>query len=449
MILPALSALWTSVAPKAANHLWQSTLFAAVAGLLAWALRKNQARVRYWIWMAASLKFLIPFSLLITIGSYLATPQVDVPAHTAVYSAIEEVGQPFAQQDALAIYQSPQPTTPSAPPVPVHLLPALLVAVWLSGVIAVLLVWATSWIRVSIGMREAVPLGEGREIDALRRLELSGGVHQGIKLLLSRNWMEPGIFGIVRPVLIWPAGISQHLDDGHIEAILAHEMCHVSRRDNLTAFIHMLVEAIFWFHPLVWWVGGRLEEERERACDEEVMLLCKEPHVYAESILKVCKFCSESPLACVSGITGADLKKRIVKIMTEHIVRKLDFGRKLLLLAVGLAAIAVPIMLGQVKAAHPLLVLATKPSTPVASPTSTPTIPMLAAVLPQISHFSSTQIAPTPTSVTSKPPMPAHGFTSNPKALSQANAPQSGGNTQNPDAEFVVPALEVVSVKQN
>lgn len=59
-----------------------------------------------------------------------------------------------------------------------------------------------------MAMREAMPLGEGRELDALRRLELTGGVHKGIKLLLSRNWMEPGIFGIVRPVLIWPEGIS-------------------------------------------------------------------------------------------------------------------------------------------------------------------------------------------------------------------------------------------------
>jgi uncharacterized protein (TIGR03435 family) len=210
-------------------------------------------------------------------------------------------------------------------------------------------------------------------------------------------------------------------------------MCHVRRRDNLTAFIHMLVEAIFWFHPLVWWVGRRLEEERERACDEEVMLLCTEPHVYAESILKVCKFCSESPLACVSGITGADLKKRIVKIMTESMVRKLDFGRKLLLLAVGLAAIAVPVMLGQVKAAHPLLVLATKPSTPVASPTSTPTTPMLAAVLPQITAT----------------------------AFAQANAPQEDkGTVPSPTAQpLPVPewqtaaggtmSFEVASIRQN
>ena len=79
----------------------------------------------------------------------------------------------------------------------------------------------------------------------------------------------------------------------------------------------MIVEAVFWFHPLVWWISARLMEERERACDEGVLELGSEPQVYAESILKTCEFCVESPLACVSGVTGADLKKRIVRIMTQ------------------------------------------------------------------------------------------------------------------------------------
>jgi beta-lactamase regulating signal transducer with metallopeptidase domain len=69
---------------------------------------------------------------------------------------------------------------------------------------------------------------------------------------LSSGSLEPGIFGIARPVLVWPEGISEHLDDAHLQAIVAHEVCHVRRRDNLAAAIHMLVEAIFWFHPLMW-----------------------------------------------------------------------------------------------------------------------------------------------------------------------------------------------------
>ena len=57
--------------------------------------------------------------------------------------------------------------------------------------------------------------------------------------------------------LVWPAGISKHLEDAHLEAILAHEIWHVRRRDNLAAVMHMVVASIFWFYPLVWWLGKR------------------------------------------------------------------------------------------------------------------------------------------------------------------------------------------------
>jgi hypothetical protein len=54
-----------------ANHLWQSSLFAGIAGLLTLVLGNNRARVRHWVWLAASWKFLIPFSVLISLGGQI------------------------------------------------------------------------------------------------------------------------------------------------------------------------------------------------------------------------------------------------------------------------------------------------------------------------------------------------------------------------------------------
>jgi uncharacterized protein (TIGR03435 family) len=118
----------------------------------------------------------------------------------------------------------------------------------------------------------------------------------------------------------------------------------------MAAAIHMLVEAIFWFHPLVWWLGARLVEERERVCDEAVLALGSERRTYAESILKTCEFCLESPLVCVAGVTGADLKERIIRVMTPRLANKLSFGRKLLLAAIGTAAVAGPVVFGLLNA---------------------------------------------------------------------------------------------------
>lgn len=339
MIPHTLSLLWTQAASAMGNHLWQSTLVAAIAGLLTLALRKNHARARYWLWMAASVKFLIPFSWLIAIGSRLSWSH-PTAANDGLYVVIDEVSQPFTR-NALAV-------APVASPIAslLHVLPALLAGVWFCGFAAVLLVWCVRWRRISATLRSAVPLHEGREVEALRRLEQASGVRTRIQLLLSRAMLEPGIFGMTRPVLVWPEGISERLENPHLEAILAHELWHVRRRDNLAAALHMLVEAVFWFHPLVWWLGARLIDERERACDEDVLEFGSERHVYAESILKVCEFCVGSPLACVSGVTGADLKKRMVHIMSERVIRQLDFSRKLLLSAVATLAIAVPIIFG-------------------------------------------------------------------------------------------------------
>jgi len=97
---------WSDFAPALGNHLWQSTLFVAVVALLTLAFRQNRARTRYWLWLAASLKSFVPFSLLIKVGAYFATPHVPNPMRTVLYSAFEQVGQPFAVQRNASIAQS-------------------------------------------------------------------------------------------------------------------------------------------------------------------------------------------------------------------------------------------------------------------------------------------------------------------------------------------------------
>jgi bla regulator protein blaR1 len=351
--------LSTPILRELCNHLWQSTLFTAAIALLALALRQYPARVRYWLWLTASAKFLIPFSLLIAIGTHIPRPRHAPQSTPTTYIAIDEISQPFTELTPL----NPTPLPLTTAPQPTHrlTLPTILAALWLTGLLTVLTSWLIQWRRVTTTLRTATPLHTGREHETLRKLEHLARTSRPTQILASPTSLEPGVFGILHPILLWPTGLSPHLDDAHLETILAHELCHIRRRDNLTSALHMLVEAIFWFHPFVWWIESRLVEERERACDEAVVLLCNQPQVYAESILKVCELCIESPLTCVSGITGADLKKRIVQIMRDTVTRKLTFATKSLLAASALATIAAPILLGQAKAAQQLSALILQP----------------------------------------------------------------------------------------
>jgi TonB family protein len=320
-----------------ANHLWQSTLFALLAGIATLALRKNQARVRHYLWLAASLKFLVPFSLLMNLGGYLARLNGSSETQPVFYFVMQKVSQPFGEAAASrGMFAASL----------LRWLPGIVAMLWLAGFVTVIGLWWLQWRRVAAAIRTSVRISSGRELDALRQVERAAGLQRPIAFWSSQSSLEPGIFGIVRPLLLWPAGISEQLQDAHLEAILAHEVQHALRRDNLAAAMHMVVEAIFWFHPLVWWMGSRLVEERERACDEEVLRLGNQPQIYAESILKTCAFCMASPLACVSGVTGADLKQRIVRIMTQRSADNLGSFKKVLLVAIGMGAVAAPIVAG-------------------------------------------------------------------------------------------------------
>ena len=327
------------------NHLWQSTVLAAVVALLTLALRGNHARTRYWLWLTASLKFLMPFSLLVSLGTQLGWPGTERITSTGLSVVMEEISQPFART-AMPVASPAIAQTASS------IIPVALVGIWLCGCAAVLLFWCLRWRRVSVMVRESIRLTGGRELAALQRLQLIARVSASVRVVSSATSQEPGVFGILRPILLLPAGIADHLDDAQLEAIIAHEICHVRRRDNLLSAIHMFVEAIFWFHPLVWWLGARLIDEREHACDEEVLRLGSEPEVYAEGILKVCEFYLGSPVACVAGVTGSNLKKRIEGIMTHSIASKLNFTTKLMLATVGLAAVAAPIVIGALNASQ-------------------------------------------------------------------------------------------------
>jgi len=332
----------------AANHVWQSTLSACAVGAMALFLRKGEARSRHALWMAASLKFLLPFAVLTSLGERLSPANVFVePA--PVLTTVLTIGQPFSGPLAPAEMKFPH-SAPAA-----HFPWVVLIAsLWAIGAAGVLIAWIVRWTRVRTIVRHATPQLAGREADALRAAQTAAGIHRPIPLLLSHDCMEPGICGVFRPVLLWPAGISTHLDDGQLAAIVAHEVAHVERRDNLLAVLHMCVEAVFWFYPVVWWMGARLLEERERACDEAVLRLGNEPGRYADAILKACRFCVESPLPCVSGVSGSNLKRRMVQIMNTAAI-PLSRSRKMLLASVAVAAIAGPVVIG---ALHPSAVRA-------------------------------------------------------------------------------------------
>src|SRR6185503_6903458 len=200
------------------NHVWQSTLVAAaIAGIVA-LLRDDTAHSRYWLWWAASVKFLVPFSLL-----------------TALGAAIREAGAPRIEladwPSTLGILAEPMPDATGW-----GALRTALLAIWAVGFAAVVGNWIVRAMKVRSLLRASLPF--------------AGSLPRGAERLEARTsaaLLEPALVGIVRPVLLLPQGIAEHLSPKQLDAVLEHELSHLRRRDNLTAAVHMVVEAVFWF----------------------------------------------------------------------------------------------------------------------------------------------------------------------------------------------------------
>src|SRR5688500_18907195 len=199
--------------PLAADHLWQSTLFGAAAAIVALLLKRHSASVRYWVWFAGSAKFLVPFAALIALGGYSSWRSVDVVPFQPSPLLIEAVGQPFTQE---AVTLGPARSRP-VESFGTDWLPAAIAAVWLAGALFVLRRALREWFRVRAIARAATELTVGREVEILRALE-GAGRSKPLPLMVTDAFLEPGILGVIRPVLLWPRTIdrkSTRLNSSH------------------------------------------------------------------------------------------------------------------------------------------------------------------------------------------------------------------------------------------
>jgi TonB family protein len=297
------------------DHLWQSTVFALLAALVALALRHHSARLRYWVWFAASVKFFVPFAALAALGGSFGWER----AATADYGW----GYRFAEPMTTFATGGSDGTT----------LEVALLATWIGGSGVVLGVWLARWLRLRSAVR------------GTRTLRLAGLVGSSIEVRETAA-IGPGVVGFFRPVLVVPKGIVESVAPRHLGPVLQHEVCHLRRQDNLTALIHMIVEVAFWFHPLVWLIGGRMVAERERACDEFVVAAGTAPEAYAEGIIEVCRFHVDAGLPCAAGIGSSKLRARIEAIVENRRLRQLSRPGFALLAASVVAAVAAPVLVG-------------------------------------------------------------------------------------------------------
>jgi TonB family protein len=327
------------------THLLQSTACVGIAAALAFALRRAPARTRYSIWLFASLKFLVPLSAFSAAGTYLSARASSLTTGN-VSVVIRWLDQ------SLSVWGLDEAAAGSMAGLPDGVGRLALLAlggVWAAGVVG-LMVWRWRQWRALTALSRALPrLDQGREVEALGRVMQMAARPVRVPLLRCDASIEPGVLGVFHPKLLWPERLSERLTDAELDSLLAHEACHIGRRDNLSALMHVIVETLFWFHPLVWWVGSRLVSERERACDEEVLHMGADHRTYAEGIVKVCNFGFRAPAAFVAGVGGPGLAERIEWILSRPAAPTVSRPTRLLLAGVVAVTLATPLAAGALR----------------------------------------------------------------------------------------------------
>jgi beta-lactamase regulating signal transducer with metallopeptidase domain len=212
-------------------------LCASIACLAAYVLTsvwRGAASVKYWIWVATSLNFLIPLG-----GFFNRFGASRIPWATQL-AGLDEVGVGISRNLTIG---------------------AVLLTIWLCGVafmLARLLVRLRRARRDDGATRSPVPLE--------RRLPA-----HGFPVMLSAAGQGPSVDGVLRPRISLPSGIDRLLSERELDAVLIHEVTHARRRDNLVGLVHEIALCGLWFHPLVWLTGSRLALFRELSCDDSVI----------------------------------------------------------------------------------------------------------------------------------------------------------------------------------
>jgi len=301
------------------NHLWQSTLFCGAVWVVVRLCRSNGAALRHGLWLTASVKFLVPFAALYGLGAWMGLP-APVGGEPLFFDPAVQAAGPMVSPASVSV--TARGTAGGVG--------AALLAVWMIGAFIVGGRWLLAW-RAADSLARAARSAPGAPPDAR----------------VTDADVEPAVTGSFHPVVLLPVALLGRLTSTQMNAVLAHEREHIRRYDNLKANVHRLAETLFWFHPAVWWIGRRMIEERERACDEAVLENGHEGPVYAAGILEVCRHCIDRPRVAfsVSALSG-NLTERIGHILAGARPAAAGLAKVSALLLGGLACAGIPLITG-------------------------------------------------------------------------------------------------------
>jgi beta-lactamase regulating signal transducer with metallopeptidase domain len=309
----------------------RATVVLAVAWLTTCALRRASAATRHLVWHLALVAILV-LPLAAPLAPRFELPWLNLLSDTlpAPLASISDMQAGRLDVPPLA---EPRPSSASSHdsastqtavrPRRVAFAQAAIGAryLWLAGTFLLGLWFAAGWMLSARLVRQARPAPStwSAELDALRRRL---GVPQRVELRLVDRSVSPLAAGLRRSTILLPATAAIWCDERR-HAVLLHELAHIKRRDCRIQVVAQAACALYWFNPLAWRAFAELRNERERACDDEVLKAGTRASSYATHLLDIARELkpARAPRAALAMARPTELEGRLLAVLASSRAR--------------------------------------------------------------------------------------------------------------------------------
>lgn len=296
------------------HSLWQDAILALLAWLVLATMSRRNAAARHAIGMLFLLAMVLaPLTTFIRLLA-AATAKGRMPAATHAWSTVA--------------------ASPLLPPAAsVFTAPVWVPWLWVAGVLLMLLRMSGGWWMLRALDRRAfepLPPAWRARAEALRQ---AMGIRREIAVRLLRDAGLPCSARAWRPVIWLPLAMLTQLAPEQVEALIAHELAHVRRLDWIWNGMQLMVEALLFYHPGVWWLSRRIRQEREHACDDLAVAACGDAIVLAEALAGLEQLRMPAHIFAL-GANGGSLMQRVKRLLSPDVPHRLRWSVPAGLLAV-------------------------------------------------------------------------------------------------------------------
>lgn len=306
------------------HSLWLGVLLAIVAGVVMFATRKSSARLRYNLLTSCLLLFVLVISVCfyLELKEQVGEPRADFASEIEADMVSLQAGEPIISGGQSNISMSITKIMHFWNAYSYHI------------VLAWFLVICFKSIQLLFGLNQVYQLRKkqlykagNKWDDYLNRLAERLALTQPVKLMQSGIAKVPMVVGHFKPLILIPLGLLNGLDTAEVEAILAHELAHIKRRDYLVNLLQSLIEIVFFFNPAVLWVSQLIKTEREHCCDDLAIACVNDRKNYVKALIFCQEYKQRAP-AYAMGIMGqkSSLLHRVSRMLfnTNSTLNKME-----------------------------------------------------------------------------------------------------------------------------